>query len=106
MLYFYVMKTTKEYLTANRQVIIGNLTKVFKFESIELKDLMASFVQYLNENDYDLSEMFIDSVVNEMYYEYQNNNFKIDACSTNNVAMDNHSEMLRQRNINTNNLHN
>ncbi|HRH55147.1 MAG TPA: hypothetical protein PLN38_17580 [Chitinophagales bacterium] len=100
------MKTTKEYLTANRQVIISELIKAFKFESIELKDLMTSFVQYLNENDYDLSEMFIDSVVNEMYFEYQSNNFKIDACSTNNVSMDNHSEMLRQRNINTNNLHN
>ncbi|MFN7911020.1 MAG: hypothetical protein ACK5QC_04295 [Bacteroidota bacterium] len=100
------MKTNKEYLTSNRQIIINELSKAFKFEYIELKDLMTSFVQYLNDNNYDLSEMFIDSVVNEMYYEYQNGSFTINACSTNNTAMYNHSELLRQRNINTNNLHN
>jgi len=96
----------KEILTANRNLIINELTKKFKFESIELKDLMLSFVNYTNDFTLTGDVKQLVRLVDGLHTEYINDNDYIVSNGTNHVAMENQSELNREKNKQANNLYN
>lgn len=91
-------------LKDNRTFVINELTRVFKFESIELKDLMNALVKYTSDVTLTGDINQLKRMIDGLHTEYTIDNDYIVNSGTNFVAMDSQLELNKQKEQNIYNL--
>lgn len=98
------MNPNIETLKANRSVIINELNKAFKYDDMDIKDLMVAFVEFTKEKEYTMPQLVRLCVV--MQQVWAGGDIVIPQNGNSNLAMAQHEEKVRMRNYNTARLHN
>jgi len=93
-----------ETVKASKSVIIIELNKAFKYDDMDIKDLMVASVDFTKENEYTMPQLVRLCVV--MQQVWAGGDIIIPQNGNSNLAMSQHEEKIRMRNYNTARLHN